>query len=223
MILTRLLSPRNLFRLKDSPWRQRLLETTRGQILSLLRTCDGTVEDIASQLQLTDNAIRAHLVSLERDGLVARSGTRAGSRKPHVVYALTPAVEQVFPKSYGSLLDLVLTAVSKRLEPARLRQALREVGRKIARQASTSLAGKGRARRIDAAVRALGELGGVATVERVGKIDIIRGRGCPIAAATAHHPDACLIAESLLRGITGRRVKENCRRGPQPSCCFEVH
>jgi hypothetical protein len=44
-----------------------------------------------------------------------------------------------------------------------------------------------------------------------------------MAAATAHHPDACLIAESLLRGITGRRVKENCRRGPQPSCCFEIH
>src|SRR3954465_5716591 len=90
--------PRNLLCLKDSPWRQRLLETTRGQILSLLRACDSTVEDIATQLQLTDNAVRAHLVSLERDGLVVRAGSRAGSRKPHVVYALTSAVEQVFPK-----------------------------------------------------------------------------------------------------------------------------
>lgn len=56
-----LIFPRNLFFLNDSPWRQRLLETTRGQILTLLRTRDSTVEDIATQLQLTDNAVRAIL------------------------------------------------------------------------------------------------------------------------------------------------------------------
>jgi predicted ArsR family transcriptional regulator len=209
--------------LKESPWRQRLLDTTRGQILSLLRTRDCTVEDIATQLQLTDNAVRAHLISLDRDGLVVRAGTRPGSRKPHVVYALTSAIEQVFPKSYGPLIDLILTAVAKRMEPARLRQAMRAVGRKIAEQASINLTGKSREQRMQAAVRVLGELGGVATVEKAGKINIIKGRGCPIAAATAYHPEACLIAESLLREITGRSVKENCRRGPQPSCCFEIH
>ena len=208
--------------LKDSPWRKRLVESTRGQILTLLRERDRTVEELASELRLTDNAVRAHLVSLGRDAFVIAAGTRAGTRKPHVLYTVTAAVEHVFPKSYGRLLDLVLRAISRRLARAELRSAMREVGRKIAADNASQAPVKSRRRRIDTAVRILSELGGAAKVERVDGTDVIRGRGCPIAAATANHPEACLIAESLLSEIIGAPVKERCQRGPEPSCCFEI-
>ena len=203
-------------------WRKRILESTRGQILSLLRTGDRTVDELATLLRLTDNAVRAHLVSLERDGFVAQVGRRAGSRKPHAVYTITAVAEHVFPKSYGRLLHLVIGAMSRRLEATRLRRAMREVGREVAAENLASLKGKGRQERIDAALRVLSDLGGAATFERIDGTDIIRGRGCPISAATADHPEACLIAESLLSEIIGTRVKEHCRRGPNPSCCFEI-
>jgi predicted ArsR family transcriptional regulator len=207
---------------KVPPWRKRVLESTRGQILSLLRTHDRTVDELATQLGLTDNAVRAHLISLERDGFVAQLGRRAGSRKPHVVYTLTSAAEHVFPKSYGPLLDLVLGAMSRRLEASHVRRAMREVGRKIAVENATDLKAKSRQQRIDAALGVLSDLGGAATFEKVDGTDVIRGRGCPISAATANHPAACLIAESLLSEIIGTRVKEHCRRGANPSCCFEI-
>ncbi len=35
----------------------------------------------------------------------------------------------------------------------------------------------------------------------------IYGNGCPIAAATANHPEACLLAESLLTELIGSPVK----------------
>src|ERR1041385_4836483 len=113
--------------MKDSPWRKRLVESTRGQILLLLRQSDRTVDDLATELGLTDNAVRAHLVGLERDGFVRHAGVRAGARRPHVLYTVTGAVEHVFPKSYGRLLDLVLAAFSRRLARLELRQAMREV------------------------------------------------------------------------------------------------
>jgi len=207
--------------LKDSPWRKRLVESTRGKILSLLRQRDRTVDELATELRLTDNAVRAHLISLERDGFVVQAGTRAGARKPHVLYTVTAAVEHVFPKSYGPLLDLVLAAVNRRVAKRELRKAMREVGRKIASD-NASKTSKTRRQRIDTAIRILSELGGAATVERVDGTDVIRGRGCPIAAATANHPEACLIAESLLSEIIGAPVKERCQRGPNPSCCFEI-
>ena len=207
--------------MKDSPWRKRLVESTRGKILSLLRQRDRTVDELATELRLTDNAVRAHLISLERDGFVVQAGTRAGARKPHVLYTVTAAVEHVFPKSYGPLLDLVLAAVNRRVAKRELRKAMREVGRKIASD-NASKTSKTRRQRIDTAIRILSELGGAATVERVDGTDVIRGRGCPIAAATANHPEACLIAESLLSEIIGAPVKERCQRGPNPSCCFEI-
>ena len=47
------------------------------------------MNELAAALGLTDNAVRAHLLSLERDGLIHRAGTQAGFRKPHSIYALT--------------------------------------------------------------------------------------------------------------------------------------
>ena len=211
-----------LERLKDFPWLNRLLQSTPGQILRLLRQRDTTVEDLANKLRLTDNAIRAHLISLQRDGLVVRSGTRPGARKPHALYRVTPAVEQLFPKAYGRLLDLVLGVTRRRLTPRELRHAMREVGRKVAAENAVKVTGRTRLERIDAALRILSELGGEASFEQINGTGIIRGRGCPIAAATANHAEACLIAESLLSKVIGTRVRERCRRGPRPSCCFEI-
>lgn len=173
-------------------------------------------------MRLTDNAVRAHLVSLERDGFVVQAGTRPGTRRPHAVYTVTGAVEHVFPKSYGRLLDLVLGAVSRRLARRELKNAMREVGRKIAAENATGTPPRSRQQGIDMAIRILSELGGAAAVERVDGTDVIRGRGCPIAAATAKHPEACLMAETLLSEIIGTPVKERCQRGIDPSCCFEI-
>ena len=208
--------------MKMNAWRRRILNSSRGRILELLRGQDGTVNDLAAALDLTDNAVRAHLFSLERDGLIHQSGTRPGFRKPHATYALTAEAEQIFPKAYGPLLDMVLTVISKKLEPQALRLAMREVGKKIAQTNRAETKGKTREERIDAALRILSDLGGRATFEKKEGKHWIRGHGCPLAAATKNHPQACLIAESLLSAVIGTPVKERCVRNPNPSCCFEV-
>ena len=51
--------------------------------MDLLRTRDRTVNELAEELRLTDNAVRAHLASLERDRLVVHAGMKPGFRKPH--------------------------------------------------------------------------------------------------------------------------------------------
>jgi len=208
--------------LKDSPWRKRLLESTRGQILHLLRTKDRTVDELAAELRLTDNAVRAHLIALERDGFVEQVGTRAGARKPHALYAATAEVEYLFPKAYGRLLDLVLTAMRRRLAVRDLRRTMREVGRHVAAERTPAARGRTKQQRIETAMGVLSQLAGTATLEQVDGTHVIRGRGCPIAAATGNHPEACLIAETLLSEIIGAPVKEHCQRGANPSCCFEV-
>jgi predicted ArsR family transcriptional regulator len=208
--------------MKHSGWRKRILQSTRGQILQLLRTGEQTVNDLAAALQLTDNAVRAHLLSLERDGLVHQSGTQPGVRKPHVTYGLTADAEQIFPKAYGPLVDLVLTVLSRKLTPKELKSGMREVGRQLAEEHLAEVKGKTRQQRINAALRILSDLGGVACFEKSEGKHLIRGHGCPLAAATSHHPEACLIAESLLSEVVGVPVKERCVRQPVPSCCFEL-
>ena len=207
---------------KPTGWRKRVLASTRGRILQLLRTKDQTVNDLAAALQLTDNAVRAHLLSLERDGLILQSGTQPGVRKPHVTYALSGEAEQVFPKAYGPLVDLILTVFERKMTPAELEAGMREVGRKVADEHLGEVKGKTRQQRINAALRILTDLGGAARFEKSEGKHFIRGHGCPLAAATGNHPEACLIAETLLTEVIGAPVKEHCVRQPQPSCCFEI-
>ena len=190
--------------------------------MDLLRAKEQTVNDLAAALRLTDNAVRAHLLSLERDGLVRQAGTQPGFRKPHATYALTAEAEQIFPKSYGALLDLFLSVFSKKLSPREVRAGMREVGRKVAGNHLLEVEGKSRKQRIEAALRILKELGGSATFHESEGKHFIRGNGCPLAAVTGRHPEACLIAESLLTQIIGVPVKEHCLHGATPSCRFEI-
>jgi len=209
-------------RMKHIGWRERLFKTTRGKILNLLRTREHTVNDLAEALKLTDNAVRAHLAGLERDGLVSQSGMRPGVRKPHTTYALGPEAEQLFPKAYGRLISLLMSIFSRQVEPRRLRAGMRAAGQAVAREHLKELKGKTRSERIDAALEILKELGGAASFREENGKHFICGNGCPIAAATANHPEACLLAESLLTEVIGAPVREHCVRGPAPSCRFEV-
>ena len=208
--------------MKNIGWRERLFKSTRGKILDLLHARECTVNELAEELHLTDNAVRAHLASLERDRLVAQSGLKPGIRKPHTTYALGPEAEHLFPKAYGRLVALLMSIFSRQVKPRNLRAGMRLAGRRVAQEYLGGVQRKTRQQRINAAWGILKELGGAASFREEGGKHFIYGRGCPIAAATASHPEACLLAESLLTEIIGSPVKEHCIRGATPSCRFEV-
>lgn len=208
--------------MKPQHWRERLLESTRGQILALLHEEARTVNDLAAALNITDNAVRAHLVSLERDGLIHRRGTRRGTRKPHVFYGLTADAEHLFPKAYGFLLNHLLRSVSRRLSRRQLIAIMREVGHALAHEHLPNVARKNRRERLLAGLEVIRNLGGSPGVFRVDGRRIIRGNTCPLAAVTSEHPQACLMVETLLSDVIGTPVRERCWRGHPPSCCFEV-
>jgi predicted ArsR family transcriptional regulator len=92
-------------------WRQRILATTRGQVLSLLRWGPRTVSELAAAVDLTENAVRLHLSGLERDGLVEQEGVRRGAGKPAHVYQLSREPQNLFPKAYATVLGEVLARI----------------------------------------------------------------------------------------------------------------
>jgi predicted ArsR family transcriptional regulator len=99
---------------------------------------------------------------------------------------------------------------------------MREVGRSLAKEHGDQLTKKSRNVRLTAALDLLKKLGGAVALQETDGKTLIRGKTCPLAAITAHYPDACLIVEALLTEIIGVPVKEQCTHGQSPSCCFEV-
>jgi predicted ArsR family transcriptional regulator len=208
--------------MKPEHWPHRLLKSTRGQILALLRAENRTVNDLAAVLHLTDNAVRAHLLSLERDELIQKRGSRPGITKPHAAYGLSSEAEDIFPKAYGQLLSHFLSVMSKRLPARALPATMREVGRAVAKEHLGRLKGRSHVTRIETALNLFNDLGGSAMLKNNGKQLIHGCNGCPLAAITPTHPEACLIIEALLSEIIGVPVKKCCEYAETPRCCFEL-
>jgi predicted ArsR family transcriptional regulator len=205
----------------DSRWARRFLESTRGKVILLLRREARTVAELAEALSLTDNAVRAHLATLERDGLVRQGRERPGFRKPHFSYELTAEGEELFPKAYGPLLNQILTQLKERFGSKQLEKVLRQVGRRMA--ATHAVADStGVEERLEHALKVLASLGGEARIERENGKLFIRGAGCPLSETTAEHVEMCKLVETLLSEIIKAPVLEFCQRGPSPHCCFEV-
>ena len=200
---------------------QRFFESTRGQIVTMLRSSPCTVEELATQLELTDNAVRAHLSTLERDGIVRQSGIRRGARKPHFTYALTDEADRLFPKAYDTLLNQLIAVLKHRLSPAEIEDVLREVGRSVAASMPNGHDASLQSR-VQKALKVLEAIGGSAEIEQQdGKI-VIRGNGCPLAAAVNVHPEVCRLAETLVGEIVKAPVVEKCDRESRPQGRFEI-
>src|SRR5262245_22174377 len=206
----------------NSDWGDRFLASTRGRIVALLRREALTVNDLAAALELTDNAVRAHLTTLDRDGLVRQAGTRPGVRKPNLTYELTADAGRFFPKPYGVVLQQLLAVLGERVGEAELEAALREVGRRVAGAYPGRVHGPGVRERVTQAATVLGELGGMAEVEEAEGRLVVRGFDCPVAAAVEANPACCRLAETLLTELVGVPVSERCERGRPLRCAFEV-
>jgi predicted ArsR family transcriptional regulator len=206
-------------------WKKsRILEKTRGRVVALLRRGGMTTDELAVALGLTDNAVRAHLATLERDGFVQASGERRDGRvgKPATIYHIAPDAEPLFSQAYVPLLTALLATLGQRLSKEELESLLAEAGMRLAanaRHASGDLR-----QRVEAASELLNHLGGLSSVEEVdsGARYVIQSRGCPVGVAVSERPEVCEAIVTLLSKLTGADVRSCCTRNGRPSCCFEV-
>jgi len=206
-----------------SRFESRFFASTRGKIVVLLRRARHTVDELASAVGLTDNAVRAHLATLERDGLVQQHGVRRGEGKPASLYELTTEAERLFPKAHAPVLGQLLTVLEERTPSEDLTAAMREVGQRMADGLPVP---QGSPRvRLQAAARVLGSLGALAEVEGTDAEGLrLVGYSCPLGTIVDDHPQACLVAEALVARASGLEVTEACQRdeGHPPRCRFEV-
>jgi predicted ArsR family transcriptional regulator len=199
---------------------ERFFSSTRGRIVTLLRRQSSTVDELAQEIGLTDNAVRAHLATLERDGLVRQGGPRRGVGKPAYMYLLTGDADQLFPKPHGAVLKQLLDVLVEQISPAELEGTLREVGRRIAADRVQNMGEL--PERLEAAAALLNDLGGLAEVEGANGSRAIVGHSCPLGDMVADRPEVCALAETLVSEVVRMPVVERCDRGEQPRCRFEV-
>jgi len=150
---------------------------------------------------------------------VAHGTVRGSIGKPAHEYRLTPAGEALLSRAYLPFLKQVLDGLRTRLDASETERLFRAAGSGLA--PATQPQGDLRSR-LDAAVRLLADLGGVAFVEEGERNPVIRGRCCPLAAIVHDHPLGCAALETTLSEFIGVPVRADCDLGERPSCRFRV-
>ena len=200
-------------------WEQHFGNSTRGRIVALLRRGWRSVDELATALGLTDNAVRAHIATLERDGVVAATGSRRDGTvgKPAVLYGVADDADTLFSSAYAPALSALIAELSER-HPEELESLLRGAGHRLARPASGTLAA-----RVGEAVTVLTGLGADAEVARTESGYEIRGHGCALGRAVSTSAETCCMLEQLLSDVTGATVHEHCDRAQKPpQCAFAI-
>jgi predicted ArsR family transcriptional regulator len=205
--------------MQEIQWVQRVLGSTRGQILALLCRGPQTVSELAAILDLTANGVRGHLGALEADGLVKHTGVRRGVGKPAHVFQLTAGGHSLLSAAYQPVLHALLDVLGDGMRGKELPDLLRQAGRRLAAR-HPKVTGDLRAR-AEAGASVLRELGSVTKVEEDGAI-FIRGLCCPLAEIVPDHPQVCTLIEALLRESLDVPVRECCDKRVPPRCCFVI-
>jgi predicted ArsR family transcriptional regulator len=166
------------------------MQTTKQQILVLLkRTGSITVEQAAGALAVASMTARQHLTNLERDGLIVSEKEKRATGRPHFLYSLTPKGEEMFPRRYDLLAQVMLDEVAKLqpedvqgLQPDEKKSLLvRRTADRVADRYRLNVEGRGLEERVIAVTDILHLIGGFAEWYRTADGFEIRDYNCCFA------------------------------------------
>lgn len=179
--------------------------STRREIINILRTGGPlTVGELGDRLGITHVAVRRHLTSLERDGLVSSVQERLPMGRPTRVYSLTESADDLFPKKYGALtleiLDFLSDAGSDLVErffAARGQNFVAKYGPEVSKGGSL----EERVSRLSDIQMANGYLADWAKAE--GGTMVLKEFNCPVHQVSRKYPNACHHELEFFKSVLG--------------------
>ncbi len=190
-----------------------MTETAEGTRRSLMRTLlrnkrGMTVQGMAETAGISRNAVRQHLTSLERDGLVEKGRIQPSGGRPEQLYVLTGEGNERFARKYSWFSELLLQMLEAQGGRDGLAGKLAEMGRSVAASMAPRLAGdEGSAGRISAVADVMRELGYDAAAKTENGEQLIEAHNCVFHKLAAKRPEVCSFDLALLSASTGCEVE----------------
>jgi predicted ArsR family transcriptional regulator len=208
------------------------VESTRQTILNILRRRHATVDDLTKELGLAPATVRRHLDILIRDSYVDVTQVRRQTGRPHFLYSMSEAGEDLFPKHYiritNRLLEEIVALTPEETSGRAGGQLAELVFDKMAQRLSQRIAphvhGGSLGERVRTATEALAEEGIVFDVEPEGEGFLLIGHGCPCPRVAETNGHICAHDQRLLGLLLGADVDyvEPGETSPHQYCAYRV-
>jgi predicted ArsR family transcriptional regulator len=197
-------------------------ESPAGKILAYLqRHGEATVKQFEVLLGISTTAVREHLTHLEAKDLVTTKLVRRGPGRPHALYFLTDAAQDLFPKEYDTLSTMLLREIASQEGPDRLQVLLNAVGTRLAEEYRGPAAGAELPERLLALCASLERRG--IPVELLPDGDSFKLFACPYLDVAQEHAGVCAMERRMVEQVLGEQiVLESTIREGGRSCHFTV-
>lgn len=196
---------------------------TRQQILQALKVTGGsTVQNLAELVDVSPVTVRHHIGSLQADGLVTISLERRSVGRPHHIYSLTQAGENLFPQQYLNLLKRLLTQI-KKTSGGQFEEYLNGIAKDLFKEYSNRLEGKSVREKMASLVDILDAEGLMVQWEEEEGVITIQAHNCPYRALLEKHPEICLFDQALINVLLDAPVERvELFQDGYPHCIFKT-
>ncbi|SFL24734.1 Predicted transcriptional regulator, ArsR family [Paenibacillus sp. 1_12] len=183
--------------------------STRRVVLTMLKTKGPlAVSEMAKQLGITEMAVRRHLNTLERDGLIESKLIRQAMGRPTNLYSLTESADDLFPKNYYHLtLDLLGELVEEAGE-AKVELLFERRKEKMIDRYEEQMQGKELGDRVKALAEIQNANGYMVnwSADTDGTF-VINEHNCPISQVANHYNHACHCELMMFEALLDADVK----------------
>lgn len=183
--------------------------STRKVILTMLKVKGPlSVGEMAKELGITEMAIRRHLNTLERDGLIASRLVRQAMGRPTNLYSLTELSDDLFPKKYQHLALELLEELRQEEGEQRVSRLFERRKLRLYNKYRQRMEGKTLEEKVSELADLQNASGYMVLWEKDGEGSyVLKEHNCPIAQVANEYQQACQCELSLFQNLLQAHVE----------------
>ena len=174
-------------------------------LLALKKHQPLTARELAARFDLTPNAMRRHLETLEAAGIVRHTREVRGVGGPVHAFTLTGSGEALFPRSYANVLLETLESITAEHGRQGVADFFRRKWTTMAAEAAPALQQLPLEERVQLVAELWTSLGYMAEadVEEGTGLPLLRKHNCAIRAVAERYPEVCATEAEFIADVVG--------------------
>lgn len=178
---------------------------------------------MAFSLNISRNAVKQHLVGLEKQQLVKEAALTSTGGRPARNYTLTEKGVNSFPKQYAWFCNLLLSNLAAEMSTEALEKMMWNMGVKLAESLALQFSHKNAQQKLETLIELMQSLGYHAELEqREGQLSV-KAINCVYHDLAKQHPELCQFDRALISTLLDSPVEQTeCMAKQDCACRFRM-
>lgn len=199
--------------------------STRKQVMQLLKTNgELSAKDLTEYLHITGMAVRRHLDTLERDGLIESRAVRQAMGRPTALYRLTSAADNHFPKKYDTVALDLLGELAQEAGPEMVNHLFDRRKESLYNKYSPAMSDRKWTDQVETLAQIQNDNGYMVELEQVSDEEfVLKEYNCPISQLANQYHHACQCELGLFENLLNANVtRHECLADGDQKCAYVI-